>query len=482
MLSIYEKIFPIKGSENEEFMLFNGLYGAFDKISSHEADIFYSGKFDGLDPERKKYFVKRGHITEDLEHEQENLRLISKLHSLTRGKTNIGIIIAPTYNCNLRCEYCFEKHRLKNGEEWLKRVMSPEIIDAIFEQIKKYKDKGYIIQDVSLYGGEPLLACNKELIREFFRRSEELNLKVGAVTNGCELDKFLEFNFSMLQITVDGLRETHDRRRFFADGSGSYDKIIKNIALALEKGIKIGLRINISHSNFNAVRELPKEFERLGFLKYKHFSYYFTSVHEENPVSDVAIAEELKNMGKSLRDIIKLEGAYSTVAFRISDFLKANELPVLNPTHCGAENNMNVIGAEGLIYPCWSLLAKEESAIGFVDEEGKRFLYDLNASQWHNRTADRLKPCNTCPLIMICGGGCAGYDSKYLKEGNCDEAEKIFDDIAPHISGKSELKSLSMREALENLSPDERNTLLNTDDINKALGIYKKMKLKMTEK
>ncbi|MBR0253700.1 MAG: SPASM domain-containing protein, partial [Synergistaceae bacterium] len=132
--------------------------------------------------------------------------------------------------------------------------------------------------------------------------------------------------------------------------------------------------------------------------------------------------------------------------------------------------------------PCWSLLAKEESAIGFVDEEGKRFLYDLNASQWHNRTADKLKPCNTCPLIMICGGGCAGYDSKYLKEGNCDEAEKIFDDIAPHISGKSELKSLSMREALENLSPDERNTLLNTDDINKALGIYKKMKLKMTEK
>ena len=471
--SIYEKIFPIEGN----YILFNGLYGAFDLISSEEARIFESNNFECLKPERLKYFINHGYLIDDLEREDENLKIISRIHKL-KSQFNIGIVLAPTYNCNLRCQYCFEKHRLIHGKEWLERVMSDEIIEAVFAQIKKYKDKGFLINECVLYGGEPLLTSNKNLIRDIFRRCEELNIKVDAITNGCELENFLEFNFSSLQITVDGLKETHDKRRFFADGSGSYDKIIKNIASALEHKIKIKLRINISRSNLNTIKEFPNELEKLGFLKDENFSYYFKAVIEdENSVSDIEIADELRKLGKTLSEIIKLESTYNNVASKIKGCLQQDKMPELNPTYCGAENNSNVIAPDGLIYPCWMLLAKEDEAVGFVDNEGKRFLYDLSVSKWKNRTADKITPCNKCPLIMICGGGCAGSDKKYLSEGNCGDIKEIFDEIAPLICekvfSKKDFKTLSICEALNNLSYEERKTLLTSDNTKEIFNLIK---------
>ena len=43
--------------------------------------------------------------------------------------------------------------------------MSKSLVDAIFAQVKDYKARNYIINDCSLYGGEPLLAENKDIIR-----------------------------------------------------------------------------------------------------------------------------------------------------------------------------------------------------------------------------------------------------------------------------------------------------------------------------
>jgi MoaA/NifB/PqqE/SkfB family radical SAM enzyme len=52
-----------------------------------------------------------------------------------------------------------------------------------------------------------------------------------------------------LQITLDGPPREHDKRRVYADGAGSYERIAANIAMALELGVAVSVRLNVDRNN-----------------------------------------------------------------------------------------------------------------------------------------------------------------------------------------------------------------------------------------
>ena len=87
--------------------------------------------------------------------------------------------------------------------------MAPEMIDTIFQAFKDYRERGYKIGNCTLYGGEPLLASNIETVRTICQHCKELGMEISAITNGYDLESFLdlmdEFKFNNLQITVDGV-------------------------------------------------------------------------------------------------------------------------------------------------------------------------------------------------------------------------------------------------------------------------------------
>ena len=448
--------------EKERLILFNGLYGAVDLLLPGEAEIMERAMtapaaLEGLASVRRETFIRRGHLVIPGQ-EDGDLDTICRSHRTAKG--GVGLVLAPTYDCNLRCSYCFERHRLEHGPDWLDRIMSRETLDSIFAQMKDYKSKGYSAGRCLLYGGEPLLPSTKALIREIFERCGELGMPVGAVTNGYNLDGFLEFPFSSLQITVDGVEEIHDRRRPLAGGGGSFERIMRNIGLALARGLPVTLRVNIGRSNLSSLTELPAEFRARGFtggpasqaraVSYVllttaegskptrgEFSYYFKAAFDSgaDEITDEEIFEELLKTGCAMEEAIRLEGAYSSVAARLAGWLDKRRFPTLNPTYCGAENGMNVIGPDGLIYPCWNLVARDDEAIGFA-EEG-RFLYGFGMGRWRARTADRMEPCRKCPLIMVCGGGCAAEPGTGFLTGNCGEMKTIFATVAPWLFSRA---------------------------------------------
>lgn len=47
-----------------------------------------------------------------------------------------------------------------------------------------------------------------------------------------------------------------------------------------------------------------------------------------------------------------------------------------------------------------------------------------------------MTPCNTCPILMLCGGGCVGSNTENLSEGVCEEVKEIFAELAPRILWK----------------------------------------------
>lgn len=513
-VSTYEIAFPLS---DDKHVLMNGLYGAVDIVPSEEAELITQAKNDPsllerFSSSRLEMLIDRGHVVNDLEQEAQDLRIISRLHTLFMSRGRAGIVLMPTYNCNFRCVYCFEQHRLSRGQEWLEHTITPSMLDDIFRQVKDFKARGYSVKSCTLYGGEPLLARNKDLIRNICERCRENDIAIEALTNGYDLDSFIdlidEFKFAWLQVTLDGIKDIHDQQRPLAGGGGSYDKIMSNIGLALEHGVNVSVRSTVTSKSISGIKTLQDEFKSRGFTDKSCFSYYFKAVFDsDNAVSQEDVLNELLRTGTPPEEAIKLTGGYSELETRLSSWLNKKILPRLNPTSCGSENGTYVIDPYGKIFPCWELVGKDDEEMGFID--GGRFIYNFNIAKWRTRTSDRMPKCSKCPYLMICGGGCARAGIKHLMEGNCEDFQERFDFLAPIVirkalngdyAGKTEphhedvskdrgdsmlssvkspskysddpsCLSLSVRELLSKLTPDGRNTLMTTNSEKEAAEV-----------
>ena len=227
--STYEIILPLIGRDEKEIqgkkLLVNGLYGAMDVVEDETAAAVEKGGSDDLPADVRERLASRGHITRrSVEEELRDVELLGRIHARTEARITVAPVILPTYNCNFRCPYCFERHRLSRGEEWLEASMKPEMVDAVFSALKRQREKGRIIEGCSLYGGEPFLKENKETVRNICEHAKEMGLKLSAITNGYDLEHYIdllkEYEFRNLQITVDGVGSTNDRRRLHRDGRG----------------------------------------------------------------------------------------------------------------------------------------------------------------------------------------------------------------------------------------------------------------------
>ena len=283
-LSTYEIILPLLDKDRKEIanyrLMVNGLYGAYDIVAKEECEKISAGKFAELPPALKERFLLRGHLTRKNESEElADMKLLARIHKKVYGSNSIGLFIMPTYDCNFRCPYCYEQHCLSRGKEWLSKTMSDEMIEAIFSALKNYKSRGYDVDDCIFYGGEPLLEKNLPVVRKIAEQCRELDLEMLVITNGYDLDKFIdlltEFHFKQIQVTVEGAGKVNDRFRVHKNGVSTYERILANTERALESDLKVLLRINIDFQNIHGVNDLLNDLKARGFIGREKFGYYF---------------------------------------------------------------------------------------------------------------------------------------------------------------------------------------------------------------
>ena len=158
-------------------------------------------------------------------------------------------------------------------------------------------------------------------------------------------------------------------------------------------------------------------------------------------------------------------------------------------------------------------MLQEENFVS--DGDVVSFLYDFSMSRWRTRTVDRMTPCKTCPIQMLCGGGCAAANIDDLTKAECKETKEIFTELAPRILWKvrherfeslrdfddggvkeadktdsgdisnevqvhskykdnhPDCMSLSMREFLSGFTAEERNIMMTTDNERELFDILK---------
>lgn len=502
-VSTYEIVLPLRNHAGQIIdgysLWINGLYGAIDiyENSVRSDDIL------SIPLEKKMKMIKRGHLTKKtVKEEMDDLRILSKIYEKVVGRCGMSLVIMPTYDCNFRCPYCFEKHRLNNGDKWLEHVIDKKMVDAIFNVMQTYKEKGYDLGGCTFYGGEPLLKKNVDIIKYICSKAKENNMGLSAITNGYELNYFKDvisrYKFNDIQITLDGVNESNDKRRIHKDGLPTYDKIIDNIELALSSGVDVVVRINVDAENINGIGELisylnDNKFQRKNNETNRHGTllYYVKATTTENDVSSITdkdVFYKLLDMGMSIFEAMKIHGQYSIIFNELVRMIKKDGYWNFSPFYCAAESGMIVLDPFGKVYSCWDSVGKRDDIVGVLDCHNNDIVYNFAKPKWRMRTVDRLSECACCPYVFVCKGGCASR--AYNKYGDysksyCGEVKEIFPFVASCVIGNNYLKnnndtelSLSLLEPISKLSLEERETIISSNsqrdifEIAKNIGLW----------
>ena len=449
-VSKYNIYLPFK-KDSSKSLIMQGLSGSFDIVDTFVADALKSAEtnIDCLEQQLPADAIdaleKRGYVTK-LSAEKEFKvieRVIGAAHNHRKKVLHFSLL--PTYNCNFRCEYCFEYQEKgslkKTSANFLKAKMPTDILNATFAQIAKFREDGCFVDGISLFGGEPLLKGNKELVRQICEKAKEFELDITCTSNGYDLDSYIdlikEYDFKNIQITIDGVGATHDSRRYLANKAGTYDKIVSNVDLALKEGLKIIVRTNVNVDNAEEIIKLTKIYEEKSWTNYSNFIYYFQPTlacyeTSESLLTSIQLTEKLSKEFGYNSDKLKLNGSYNKIVHRIKKMINKNDFALLKSSYCGAHTGMHVIDPYGDIYPCYATLGDEKTKIGTVDVEKQEFSFNETMKIWRNRTVDKIKGCRNCKYMLFCGGGCAAEGKVVNNDyyvSYCDNFRDVFNQI-----------------------------------------------------
>ena len=430
------------------YVLLNGLSGAIELISrdlhmilnemiqNGNPHMLYIEE-DDLPPEVMNLFLKRGHITK-LNHKEERGQLekvAEVLHEAARSRP--GIVIVPDLDCNYRCVYCFEKPlqaRLK-GRKTKIDLADVEVVYKSIEQLSTVI--GPVLKSITLFGGEPLLSTNNKVIQYIIDKGLEKGFYFKAITNGHDLNAFLPLlgkdKIANIQITVDGPKCIHDKRRISLDNCSSFDRIFENIRHALNQtDVHISIRVNLDESNYRAFGELLTVFSRENMLNNDRVFINVAIVSLKREDGSIFFSQDI-NMVRA--ELSALASAYSNVEFGCqqsnqADIVVASLIDgkpfTLRSSYCGASSGMYIFLPDGRISCCWDTVGSKY--IGSYDEKGLR-IDQKKADREFGRSAAKIPACADCKYCLVCAGGCpqfAEYNSGDIHHPYCDNFSQTY--------------------------------------------------------
>ncbi len=410
-LSKYTKSFAL---EDGRAVLYHALTGAIDIV---DVDLL-SGEFDlddAVNSELQAFLLERGYLVDNPESDEKRFNALYS--SYTKHKEEVRPLIFQlvlTYNCNLGCEYCFQ-----NSVKELKRSLKPAEVEHLFsaiEEIRSFHPKTRTKPVIALFGGEPLLGRNVSLVRRIYEEVAKRGWVNGPIiSNGVALDKFLplfkEYRPSGIQMTIDGPEQIHNERRDFHGGGGTFKKIVENIDLALDAGLKIGIRSNIDEVTVESISDLVPLARSHGWLNNKNVELNIAPIHEracgsssENKIHDVILKRllELTLEYPELRNW-HLDG-WPVVNY-FSRMLDDDRAVLPRFDHCEAiVGKTFYLDPYGDIYTCIEACGMREYAVGqYMPSVEFNQLFD----RFLGRNVKTMESCSSCGFSMMCGGGCA---------------------------------------------------------------------------
>lgn len=430
--------------EPDGYLLVHGYTGAVDWVSGQVARYLQAGPGEGYQPpaDTLETLAQRGYLTAKSEDEETAylVRLATALHRRHCHATSF--LLAPSLSCQLRCVYCFEAEVVQAADNVPQARMTGEQVDAAYAAMDRIvlENKKQRPPKITLYGGEPLMAENRDLVTYLIEAGVKRGYRFRAITNGFQLNAYEHVldkdKLGYLQVTLDGPAAIHDRRRPGKGGTPTFQTICANVDLALAKGCTVALRTNVDRRNLDSLVELRQFYHERGWSAQPSFYPYVNLVHGARQQNAQLKPTELLERGQTMSDPdtcqpITFDLGISNI---FGGLLSQGELPGLRPYFCGASVGSYIFGPDGAIYTCWDEVGAAEGRIGrywpHLEWEPER------AQQWIDRNIANMPVCRKCAWALLCGGGCA-HQARALTgsslSGYCFEFPETFRQVAPHV-------------------------------------------------
>lgn len=416
-LSKYTKLL----NYNRNYYIYNSISNFLCKIDKNIYNILIDKDKDiEIDDESVLELLTLSKIITNSE-KDDLLEYIASIQFKRRINNILNLTLAPTMDCNFNCPYCFEEKE--------KGVMSEMTIDNIILFIENSIKNGIENLNLVWFGGEPLLV--PQIIKTIYFRIKKLELKTinsSIITNGYYLNdenlKLLnDCDVSFIQVSMDGIFESHNKKRFSKTDKDTFSTILSNIDNFNTKGyeIHLGIRMNIDSDNIETYPEIHNFFVQ----RYKENKYI--------SINPAFIIDTTKSDNDTAINNGRTKFAFNKLLldqFNNSSFIYPDNM--IN--ECAIRNvNTWSIDAKGDVYKCWEIIGNKDYKIGELTDKG----INVTNQKMLNRYlfgADVFEDpkCLDCFSLPICGGGCPHkrIENKFNNRcfDNCTLFNNNFDD------------------------------------------------------
>lgn len=360
-----------------------------------------------------KYEIYKNHKNEDILFDSDNLSLfkltrgeISRLKFIEKDKLFKnnkkitfnkkvnprvkGIRIIVTENCNLRCRDCFVLNDVKNN-----KAMSINTAEKVTKKILKYAEKESIFYH--FFGGEPLmnLSAIEKIVNQLNHYYKIKKIKrpfYGITTNATLINNktmsFFKKNKFSVGVSVDGPPKINNKYRYYKDGRGTYNDVLKNYKILLKNKINSHILIT-PHKEVNNLSKIITSL-------LKDFRTQKITINTPLSYNDLHWNIDGKEYLKSLISVyritkkkkVEIDTALSSIIIRLNTRSKR-----LSPCMFNDKNVFISVDPNGKLYSC----------------PQKWNNHNLLIKNKVNVYAKNQIICNNCDARWFCGGTCPAY-------------------------------------------------------------------------
>lgn len=341
----------------------------------------------------------------------DELAAIREQYWLARGRTPMVLTLTTTQDCNLGCYYCYESrsgaalnaHDVPAIVNWVRQRLSASAKDSIH---------------VDWYGGEPLL--NLEFVETasaaLRRLCAELNVSYSAsiISNGtCWPDDLQDFirlhRIRQVQISFDGLKENHDKRRRYRKGrspqpnTSSFEQAVAVVDQLLEV-VRVDLRFNADRGNHSDLERFIEFCRARGW-----FDRPFPCVFQLARISDYSERSGFLSRTKLSEEEFEgvRERARGLVPETTLDETTSRSVyPLPRTSVCAAlATDSIVVGADGNHYRCGLQVGEMNRPVAIRGSD-QQMRPGPDAGWWETFDPTVQPNCSRCSFLPICWGGC----------------------------------------------------------------------------
>lgn len=353
--------------------------------------------------------------------------------SLERFRQSVAFVIVLSYDCNLRCKYCYQQCNPNLDRS----RMTDENLAKVLDTIEQYQMNHPEMEiGLELFGGEPLLKENYEDVIRVFDFAADHGMTVSITTNGVNLPMYLKdlVIYSGLQMniatTIDSITE-NEKTRFSSrkDVDASGNSLLHSIYTLINNDVYVSVGMNIDRHNIDQVENMLAFYRDNGFLGNPYFSIQIARVDDrlyetgyDQMMTDTELIERLSRMDIPVSQVNyafvkstlflcrKLDPAFRQMEARqVSNYCWASS-PVQQVFYVDAQLD---------VFRCTYTVGRKEYSLF------KFSLENLEKYQLPDRTYMDYERCRSCPIGGYCSGGCALSAGKNF-DRMCEEEKKDF--------------------------------------------------------